>query len=1658
MDDRLSLLVVDANADGRARIADEIARAFPELAVEAVSESEEFDAVLAQGAVDLAVVDTDVSWGDGETILARLRDANPGLPAVLFTGDGTAAEAVEGGPTERIPRSETSGAGLIRSIQRLLDLRQTRDVFREGRRSLETLMSNLPGMVYRCRNDARRTMMFVSRGCLAITGHVAEDLILNGKVAYADLIVSEDRASVGNEVQAALEAGRPFEMRYRIRKASGDTTWVWEHGCGIHDDEGRLVALEGFITDIAARQDGAPRLQRVHEIYREAIQNAQGIPYELRFDDYRYAFFAEGIETLLGRKVESLTQREFESYVEEIVVTDPEAPPSWLDYSDGFLHGGIERWRADYRIRGADGVVRWVSDCSTPIRDETTGEVVGSLGILHDITERRRAEEKTRETNRFLTILSAIARAIAFSRTPEALCEALANELRGVVPLDAFYMEAFRPNTGKGLGLGNFDTIDGVFQRVPLIRAEVDRRRGPLGATVYASHRPMVIHRTPEELEVKVDRGEHGLVVFGNVARRSASLAYLPLIVGERVIGVMSAQSYTLNAYGSREVELLTAIAGQVAPAVEGALLGYQMLKNSELLRAIVTGTSKTTGRDFFRALVRHLAEAFGVRHALLGELAGPSRARVSARAVWAGDSYADNFDFDLEGSLLGGAREGEIRLCREGAREQYPRDAVLERFQSVGCMGIRLYDSAGTPLGVLEVMHPGPLEDDLDLDSILRVFAARAAAEIERLHADEALRSGEQKYRNLFENALVGVFRSRLSDGLILEANQQMMNLAGFQDRSEYVGVFHTSESYIDPGTRERMVRMIQEQGEVDNFEARIRRPDGRIIWIQYSAKLYREEGHIEGIAFDVTRRKETEQALRETNETLQAVVRASPLAIVGYGLDQRVLMWNPAAERIFGWKKEEVAGVSQPLIPQLELDNLAALQRRGERERGFSGLELRRRRKDGTEVDVSLSMASLRDSNGRVTGAVAIISDITEKKRLETERETFAWLSLQLVEADTLDSLATVVTQALDTLFQFDAMNMVRRSPDQDVFLPIRVMDIIDGSRRVVPGTTFNFEDCRTLGRLLEGEPYLINRQSPDENPLSPFGDTTRRSASLLYASIMLRGEVFGILSVQSYQPNRYGPRDLRLLKAVTDILAPALRRAQAEADLRRSEARNRALLDAMPDVIFVMDAEGTFRDYKASRDQLLLPPEQFIGRRAVDVLPTDLAEITMTNVRRAVATGHAQNFEYQLVVEDRTREYEARMVRSETDEVLVIVRDITDRKQLEAQLRQALKMEAIGRLAGGIAHDFNNLLTGIVGNLGIAQMDASPEIQPILDEAMTASQRAAGLVSQLLAFGRKTHVTIQPFDLAPIAREVVGIVRNTFDRRIEIVLRKSPDLWPILGDPGQIHQVLLNLMVNARDALTPLLNSTPTPLLRIAIDADNFEADEEYSAVFPYARPGPYVVLSVTDTGVGMDAETRKQIFEPFFTTKKLGKGTGLGLATTYGIVKQHNGWINVYSEPGRGSTFRVYLPAAESAQAPAGEAGPIPGPEEVLPMPGGPETILVVDDEAFIRRLSRRILEPLGYTILDASDGEEALQRFQRRDHGIDLILLDLSMPRLSGQETLARLRAEGHSVKVILSSGYAYVGDLPEQMGAVEYISKPYRPAELAQLVRKVLDA
>ncbi len=541
----------------------------------------------------------------------------------------------------------------------------------------------------------------------------------------------------------------------------------------------------------------------------------------------------------------------------------------------------------------------------------------------------------------------------------------------------------------------------------------------------------------------------------------------------------------------------------------------------------------------------------------------------------------------------------------------------------------------------------------------------------------------------------------------------------------------------------------------------------------------------------------------------------------------------------------------------------------------------------------------------------------------------------------------------------------------------------------------------------------------------------------ASGITVAIPTRGRTFGVIGAHATQSHNFTPDEMQFLMAVATVLGMTVERRRAEAETEKVAS----FAKLNPAATMEFNENGTISYFNDAAQQLALSVRKKHPR---DILPPEINNI----IRDCLATGRSR-VRLETEVNDRTFSWLFHPVLP-SRVVHCYVDDITDRLSLEEQLRQSQKMESVGQLAAGVAHDFNNMLTIIQGHSSalLAKPTLPPEVQDPLQAVYFAAERAAGLTRQLLMFSRKN--VIQP-DLLDL-REVVGNMSKMLGRllgeTIQLDFQPPPDLPAVEGDVGMIEQVIMNLAVNARDAM-PQGG-------RLTIKIDTLTIDSDYVKSHADAHAGQFVRLRVTDTGIGMDALTLHRIFEPFFTTKEVGKGTGLGLATVYGIVKQHEGWVEVTSEPNKGAAFDVFFPASERNLAPKQEAPVLPESE----LSGGTESILIVEDEPILREMARDILSGYGYRIFEASSGREALDTWQQKSDEIDLLLTDMVMPEgISGAELARQLVVNHPRLKIIFTSGYTaneVNTRLLVKMKA-RYLQKPYTQADLAKTVRECLD-
>jgi signal transduction histidine kinase/ActR/RegA family two-component response regulator len=501
------------------------------------------------------------------------------------------------------------------------------------------------------------------------------------------------------------------------------------------------------------------------------------------------------------------------------------------------------------------------------------------------------------------------------------------------------------------------------------------------------------------------------------------------------------------------------------------------------------------------------------------------------------------------------------------------------------------------------------------------------------------------------------------------------------------------------------------------------------------------------------------------------------------------------------------------------------------------------------------------------------------------------------------------------------------------------------------------------------------------------------------------------------------------------------------RSEETLRKSEMQNRALINAIPDMIFRVSKEGTFLEYKAARHfSSYVPPTEFLGARVQDIMPAEVGQKALHHIEYAIQTGELQTLEYSLQFGHELRQYECRIVSISQDDALAIIRDITEHRQLEEQLRQAQKMEAIGTLTGGVAHEFNNILNVVLGYGELLQgnLDKENRLRGYVDTIVASGERAAKLTRGLLAYSRRQMTHMEAVDVNEVVRAMEGLLSSFIAKNIRLTIEISDRELTTMADRAQIEQVLMNLASNAIDAMQGggvLTISTQTAAYR-----------EEVHGPPPSMKPDAYALISVKDNGVGIDKDTQGKVFEPFFTTKEVGKGTGLGLSMVYGMVKRHDGHITLESEPGRGSIFNVYLPLAE-----AGKAEKEPLPSSLKPESGA-GTVLVAEDDRAVQDLIKLGLEKHGYGVILANDGTDAVEKFTQYKEEISLLLFDAAMPGKSGTEAYEEIRKTHSHIKVLFMSGHMAADTYARAIldKGLPFLSKPFTLNELIYKIHETL--
>jgi two-component system, cell cycle sensor histidine kinase and response regulator CckA len=951
-----------------------------------------------------------------------------------------------------------------------------------------------------------------------------------------------------------------------------------------------------------------------------------------------------------------------------------------------------------------------------------------------------------------------------------------------------------------------------------------------------------------------------------------------------------------------------------------------------------------------------------------------------------------------------------------------------------------------------------------------------------ERKRMEDALRQPEERFSKLFHQSPDAVSLTRRQDGVFLEVNRGFTDVTGWAPEEILGRAPDGPRIWPSPEDHRALTRALSERGEARGIDVRFRHRDGSIRHGVIAGRLIEIAGRecVVSTLRDITAQKRAAEALRRSEDRFRRLFDEAIDGIAVIDMETGIFHdCNKAFLRMTGYKRGELIGRHRSVLHAEGAGSLSF--REGSSTEGVPDEQIRTRTGELRDVQIKadvIELAGRRYLQG-------FFRDTTGDRRNQRERESTLALLRLLNDTNHTDELIRNLTGFLQEWSKCEAVGIRLRSGGDYPYFETRgfprefvqaesslCVPTPDGEvERDAAGNPVLSCMCGNIlcGRFDPSKPFFTGHGSFVSNCTTELlastteedrqARTRNRCNGEGYESVALLPlrfgtEVLGLLQLNDHRRDRFTPELVSFLESAGDQIAIALAQRQAQAALAVSERRFRDISEAAGEFLWEMDAGGRMT-YASERvaDILERPPEDLIGREVWSFLPRE----SLIRTRAALAALKRRGRGWRNV-ELSALTPSGRTVWLDTTAVPLFgssnrlegfrgaSMDVTERKRLAAQFLQAQKMEAVGQLAGGIAHDFNNLLQVISGNLDCALRDL-PEgtrMGADLTDAAKAADNAARLTSQLLAFSSHQMLQSADIDLNLLVAETAAMLRRIVGEHISVIVSPAAGLGIIHADRGHVEQALMNLCINARDAMPA--GGTLT------ISTENTVFDAPRAAPHPGVKEGSYVSLKVRDTGHGIEEGIRPRIFEPFFTTKAVGQGTGLGLATVYGIVKAHGGVIEVQSALGIGTEFAISFPRVERpvpvrAAAAAGEPR------------GGRERILLCEDEPAVLRYVTRLLVGAGYTVVSACDGEDALRVFDANGGGFDLALLDVIMPRLGGRGVMERIRKRDPKVRFLFTSGYTD-GAIPEDFTVNDgprLIRKPYLRNDLLRAVRETLD-
>jgi PAS domain S-box-containing protein len=941
-----------------------------------------------------------------------------------------------------------------------------------------------------------------------------------------------------------------------------------------------------------------------------------------------------------------------------------------------------------------------------------------------------------------------------------------------------------------------------------------------------------------------------------------------------------------------------------------------------------------------------------------------------------------------------------------------------------------------------------------------------------ERKKVEEALRENEERLRILFDNLTIGVY-STTPEGRILAANPAFIQMLGYSTFDELRARNLDDEAVYRSYPRDEFKGLMERNGEIRGLEVAWRKRDGSIIFVRENARAVRDKRgkirYYEGTAEDITERMQAEEALRKSEEGYRTLIEQQREGVIIADPNEQFIFCNPAAEEIFGVLRGSLVGRNFKEFVSPETMEQIRQQTRKRREGQKNTYDIEIIRPSGEKRQIVILATPWLDEKGHFAGAWGIFRDETERKRAEMElrfrvelENLISTISTDFINLD-FSEIDNGIHRALEKIGEFTGADR------SYVFMLSEDRTSADNTHEwCAEGVEPQIDHLKRMAsdafpwwakKMLAFEDIFIPcvEDLPEEAASEKAMLEAQDIKSLVVIPLVYRESLIGFVGFDFVRAAKAWTYDveasLRILRMAGNAIANALEHKRTEQALRESESQYRSLIENSNDAIYLLAGNRFEIINRRFSEMFGVSPEE-VRRPSFNFLQmvAPRSRPLIEERQRMAQRGETPppRYEFTALTKDgKELEVETSVSRIPYRGEMAtqgILRDVTERKRLEIQLRQAQKMEAIGTLAGGIAHDFNNILMAMLGYAEMAKIDLHEDSTAFtdLEEVLKAGRRAKDLVWQILAFSRQIERERKPVTLHPVIKEALKLLRASLPSTIEIRKEIDTNCGSVLADPTQIHQVLMNLCSNAHHAMREKGGVLGVELRAVEVDADMARA-------VPNLHEGRYVRLTVSDTGYGMDRSTMERIFEPFFTTKGVGEGTGMGLATVHGIVTSHGGAITVYSEPSKGSTFRVYLPRLETEDRAARSQ------EE--PIPRGEERILFVDDEEPLARLGKQMLERLGYDVTVRTSSIEALEAFRANPHRFDLVIADQTMPNMTGIELADEMMRIRPDIPVVLATGFSETvsPERAKQIGIREYVMKPVATRELAELTRRILD-